>query len=297
LTDGDKVKVVLTSDANCVSTSTATSNEVTINVSTSVTPTIAIQASQTTICGNGQVDFTIASQSNEGTNPSYEWFVGTTSVGTGTTYSSTTLTDGDKVKVVLTSDANCVSITTATSNEEIINVSTSVTPTISIALKGQTFPVCQGSSTEYESVTTNGGTAVVDWYIDGVKVFQNSTLTVNNTIDGAEVQAKITSDLSCTTGGEVESNKIVAKVSTCNGIAKLDESLYIVYPNPSADVLHVKGSNIEIIQVINSIGEVLDTYQVDADEFDINTSNYANGIYLIKITSNGGQVVKEIYKN
>ena len=35
----------------------------------------------------------------------------------------------------------------------------------------------------------------------------------------------------------------------------------------------------------------------EADEFDINTSNFSNGIYYIRINSNGGQLVKEFYKN
>ena len=67
-----------------------------------------------TICFGEQVTFT-ATPSSAGANPTYQWTVNGTNAGTGDTFSSSTLNDGDVVAVTLTSSSPCANPTTATS--------------------------------------------------------------------------------------------------------------------------------------------------------------------------------------
>src|SRR5262249_49752112 len=130
LANGDQVRVIMTSNAGCVTTPTATSNVVTITA-TSVTPSVSIVDPTTTVYSGTSVTFT-ATPINGGTTPTYQWQINGVNVGTNSpTFTSNTLANGDQVRVIMTSNAGCVTTPTATSNVVTITA-TSVTPSVSI---------------------------------------------------------------------------------------------------------------------------------------------------------------------
>lgn len=214
LADGDQVKIELTSSETCVSSPTISSNEIAVQFTTGVLPSIQINSDQTVICQGTAVNFSIASQSNEGTSPSYEWFIGSTSVGTGTTYSSTNLVDGDKITCKLTSDASCVTTALVASNEIEITVSSSVSPTLLIK---ETSPIaiCQGEQVTFEVDGGNGlGTSpIYDWYVNAVQKATNSNVfDYSGFADGDKVTAKATNLSSCANASDVNSNEITISI-------------------------------------------------------------------------------------
>jgi hypothetical protein len=92
--------------------SVATDN-VTLQISSSITPTIEITADKTEIEEGETVIFTASTTNAGGGNTQIEWFVnGLTTNQTGDTYSTSDLTDQSVVTAVLTTDLEC-----ATSNE------------------------------------------------------------------------------------------------------------------------------------------------------------------------------------
>ena len=87
-------------------------------VNTTITPsvTIAITSGTNPTCAGASVTFT-ATPSGGGTTPAYQWQVNGSNVGTNSpTYTTTTLTNGQVVTVILTSNSPCASPTTATSS-------------------------------------------------------------------------------------------------------------------------------------------------------------------------------------
>src|SRR5207247_4737096 len=70
LANNDQVTVMMTSNASCATTSNATSNVVTITTS-SVTPSVSINASSTSICAGSSITFT-ATPTNGGSTPTYQ---------------------------------------------------------------------------------------------------------------------------------------------------------------------------------------------------------------------------------
>lgn len=79
-----------------------------ITVNTSVTPSVAISANQTNICGGTLVSFT-ATPANGGSSPLYQWKVNGVNAGTNSpSFSSSTLANNDVVKVEVTSSESCV---------------------------------------------------------------------------------------------------------------------------------------------------------------------------------------------
>src|SRR5205823_6764292 len=106
----------MTSNASCTTSSTATSNIISITTS-SVTPAVSISASSTSTCAGSSITFT-ATPTNGGTSPSYQWQInGVNAAGqVSATFTSTNISDGDVVTVTMTSNNACANPTSAVSN-------------------------------------------------------------------------------------------------------------------------------------------------------------------------------------
>ncbi|HRO97451.1 MAG TPA: T9SS type A sorting domain-containing protein, partial [Ferruginibacter sp.] len=119
LADGDVVSVVLTSNITpCATGNPATSNSIATTVNPLQPVSITIASDVNAACSGVLISFT-ATPVNEGSNPAYQWYVNNVAVvdSTGTTFSSSTLADGDEVTCVLTSNITpCATGNPATSN-------------------------------------------------------------------------------------------------------------------------------------------------------------------------------------
>ena len=162
----------MTSNANCVTTPTANSNQVVMNITT-VTPAVSIISTSTSICAGGSITFT-ATPTNGGATPAYQWMINGNPVAgeTAATFTTTTLANNDAVTVVMTSSDACASPATATSNQIDITTST-VTPTVTIAADQN--PVCNGTTVTFTATPTDGGTTpIYQWQVNGVNAGTNS---------------------------------------------------------------------------------------------------------------------------
>ncbi|MBK9400158.1 MAG: IPT/TIG domain-containing protein [Bacteroidetes bacterium] len=215
LTNGQTVTCVMTSNAACVSPTTATSNSITMVVNPAVTPSVAISANPgNTICAGASVTFT-AVPTNGGASPSYQWKVNGVNAGTNsTTFTTATLTNGQAVTCVMTSNAACVSPITATSNSITMTVNPTVTPTISISANpGST--ICAGASVTFTAVPTNGGPVpTYQWKVNGTNVGTNSTTFTSTTLtNGQIVTCVLTSNATCASPSTATSNGITMTVN------------------------------------------------------------------------------------
>lgn len=216
LTNGDVVTCVMTSSAACASSSTSNSNSVTMSVSNSVTPTVVIASSASgSICSGTSVTFT-ATPSSGGSSPSYQWQVNGANVGSNSTsFTSSTLANGDVVTCVMTSNSTCVSSNTATSNSINMNVSNSVAPTVSISSNAG-GNICSGSSVTFTALATNGGASPsYQWDVNGSVVGSNSpTFTTTTLANGDQVSCTLTSNSACASTPTANSNVITINVSS-----------------------------------------------------------------------------------
>src|SRR5690606_33637166 len=141
-------------------------------VSTSVTPSVAITGGPAgSICSGSSVTYT-ANPTNGGTTPTYQWQVNGADVPgeTGSTFTSTTLADGDVVSVVMTSNDLCADPITANASLHDALPISSVTPSVAIT-GGPAGSICSGSSVTYTANPTNGGTTpTYQWQVNGVDV-------------------------------------------------------------------------------------------------------------------------------
>ncbi len=87
---------------------------------------------------------------------------------------------------------------------------------------------------------------------------------------------------------------VVVKTSFCPGITEISSgsnSLLNVYPNPNNGDFIVKGEETVTVSLVNQLGqEIRKIYLNDANNYQTNITNLANGVYFI-VTDKGSQKV------
>ncbi|MBS7787485.1 choice-of-anchor D domain-containing protein [Flavobacterium sp. CYK-55] len=186
----------------------------TLSITPSVVASVSISASATTICGGTSVTFT-ATPTNGGATPTYQWRVNGSSVGTNsTTYTSTTLANGDVVTCVMTATpVTCLAGSPATSNAITMSVTTPLAA--SVVISTASTSVCAGNTITFTATPTNGGaTPTYQWKVNGSNVGTNSaTYSTGSLANGNIVTCVMTSSLTCVTGSPATSNALTMTVN------------------------------------------------------------------------------------
>jgi hypothetical protein len=206
LSNNSQVSVVLTPAGNvgCLSSSTATSNIITMTIATNAA-SVAVSPSSTSICAGTNVIFT-ATPTNGGTAPSYQWRLNGINVGSNSnTYSSGSLIDNDKISVIMTSNIGCVTGNPATSPLVTMTVNPVTTPS-ALVTATKVNPGLQLSS----AVTNAGFTPTYQWYKNGVAIpsATASTLSAPTATIGEIFSLKVTSSNVCSSPPAVMSNYV-----------------------------------------------------------------------------------------
>jgi len=127
--NGDLVTCVITSDAACASPDTAVSTAIAMTVTATVVPEVLITASpSTTVTTSGETITFTAAVVNGGSTPTYQWYINGTAItgATSATFAVDSFTYADTVYCTVTSNANCASPATVTSNSKNIIISLGV---------------------------------------------------------------------------------------------------------------------------------------------------------------------------
>ena len=216
LVSGDQIQVVMTSNSACASPSSASSNVITMTVTSTLVPAVSIDASPgTTICTGENVTFT-ATPVNGGSAPSYQWKKNGGNVGVNSAiYADATLATGDQIQVVMTSNSACASPSSAASNTIFMTVTSALVPLVSIeASPGST--ICSGEMVSFTAIPVNGGAAPsYQWKINGTNAGTNSPMfAVASLVTGDQIQVTMTSSSSCASPPSVTSNAITMTVTS-----------------------------------------------------------------------------------
>jgi gliding motility-associated-like protein len=207
----------MTSSAVCATPPSATSNSIAITVSPGGPAQVSISSTGSTICLGASVTFT-ATPTNGGPSPTYQWQVNGSNVGTNSpTYTTNTLTNGDLVKVIMTSSLTCAIGSPATSNTITMVVNSNITPAVAL-VASPNGAICAGTSVTFTAtaINTGGGNVTYDFKVNGGSV-QNSTLNTYTTVtltNGNIVTCDITvSAGACLTSTTATSNTITMTVN------------------------------------------------------------------------------------
>ncbi len=165
---GDLVSCTLTSSEPCASPVGAESNLISMEIRPSVVPSVTITADQNPICSGAEVTFT-AVLSNGGTTPVFQWKVNGANVGTSTSTYRYPPNEGDVVTCEITSSDACANPASATSNQVVMQVGSSLQP--EIVITADQDPVCEGKIVNFTSMVKSGGVnPLYQWIVNGSNV-------------------------------------------------------------------------------------------------------------------------------
>jgi GH25 family lysozyme M1 (1,4-beta-N-acetylmuramidase) len=278
LSNGAIISCVMTSNSTCVTNHTANSNQLTISVTPTVTPTINIVANPSgAICEGTPVTFT-ATSTNGGGTPAYQWKVNGSDAGTNSTiYSNSSLTTGEIVTCLLTSNASCPNPVSVTSNSLSMTVNSIVIPSVSIT----TTPlgaICQGTNMTFSAVPLHGGSLpMYEWLVNGNSVTDTSNSYSSSSLTtGDIITCQLLSNASCASPDTASSNTTVTIYSSIVPTVSITD-------NPS--VAECAGTT--IIFSVTSTGGGSPTYQWKVNGSDAGTNSttfesagLANGVLV-----------------
>ncbi len=220
LGDGDKITVKMVSNSDCASPSDATSAAIIMTVKPNVSPSVTVSADKSSICPNESVTFT-AIVTNGGTNPSYVWRNGTTTVSnSGATYTTNSLVSANSITVTITSTELCASPTTEVSMP--VSVTVKPVPAPAVSITADLVGVCEGNAVNFTATPTDGGSSPqYQWYIGTTKqgaatssnTFTTSDLTVSTSSPGNTVKVELVSNEECANATPAASNVITIAVN------------------------------------------------------------------------------------
>jgi len=229
LVNGEVISVKMTSSLGCAVPNTATAS-VTMTVNPKVTPTISITSDKTTICPGQSVNFSIQSQTNQGTTPAptYQWRKngGNIAGATNVTYSPASISDQDVFDLVMTTGLTCVTSTTATATG--ITITVTPVPTISVTITADKTSICANNPVNYTATVTGSGATpapTYEWFITSsgtagsgtsqgaasttATTFGTSALTATNN----KVYVQVVSNAACAATTAVASNVVAVTVN------------------------------------------------------------------------------------
>lgn len=181
----------------------------------------------------------------------------------------------DATYTVTGTDANgCENMTTSTVTVNALPVMTAVTNNTLLCV-GETATLSVTGAFTYTWNTSENTTDIA----------VSPTITTTYTVDGTDVN------------GCSNTTTITQDVSVCTGLTQMSKSTAIsVYPNPSNGIFILELETESQIEVYDLLGNVVLKETMQSGKHNLNISEKASGIYILKTTANGAARTMRLVK-
>ena len=78
-------------------------------------------------------------------------------------------------------------------------------------------------------------------------------------------------------------------------VVEHNDEQFEIYPNPARDFvkLSVISRQSSVVRIYNTIGMLVDEFEIYSDEIEINVSDYKSGVYFVEVSTENGSVIKK----
>jgi len=158
--------------------------------------------------------------------------------------------------------------------------------------------VCQGQSNISYTINPIQYATSYNWQLPSGIIGSSSTNTISvnytNSAQSGNISVSVQNDC-----GISDTVCLPITVFVCSGInesSSLNETIYI-FPNPTKDNLTIEtnSSKEQRLEIINLIGQTVYTNNINK-KATINTSPFANGVYILKLSSDKETLVRKFVK-
>ena len=164
-------------------------------------------------CTGDTLTFSVTAAVNPGTSPTYKWYVNGVLTSTGTSFTSSTLNNGDAVHAQITSNSSCAIPDTGSSNYITVTHGT-ITPTNSIAVINGNNPGCPNQVLTFQATpTTPGNAPTYTWRVNGVPAGNATNIFSGTFNNGDIVTATLHSTANCAVPDTAISNPITVVIN------------------------------------------------------------------------------------
>jgi hypothetical protein len=294
--DGDIVSVTMTSSAACPAPDTAIDN-MTMVVRANVLPDVLVTATPgDSVCAGTVVNFG-TTPIYGGTTPSYSWFVNSSLVASGASFTYTP-SNSDVVFCKMTSSYQCVSSATAFSNIHAMVVQSATTPSVTVAVSYGTSvgPLVYNST--FSAVVTGASTVPgYQWLLNGTTITgaTSATYVAPKVTNNDVVSCFITVNSSCGTQTALATVTVISANVGVQPVVTLSGDIRLV-PNPNKGQFTITGKlstsdNQDLVmEITDMLGQVVYKANVTAANGDLNERvvldrSLANGMYILNLRS------------
>ena len=245
-----------------------------------VRDSIAMTTGTNPMCAGQSATFT-SYPHNGGTTPVYQWKVNGVNAGTGPTFTTTALTNGQIVTCVLTSNLTGVTVSGSPATSNSITVSIGAPPTPTISPNGL--------------VLTSSSATGNQWYLNGSII--NGAVSQIYTAAQIGNYTVVVSINGCTSAASAPIN-----ITTTGINQSVNDSFFTVYPNPSNGNFNVS-FNVVLkatykLELRNTLGQLV--YNETLTDFNgsyskqMDVSLFGKGIYTISLTNPANGTIKKV---
>ena len=217
MTDGDKVTVTMTPSQSCGNNNPVVSNTITMTVGVEVVPSITMSTSATNICAGTLVTFQSSPVSGAGSSPSFQWKRNGINIAgaTNSTYQTSSLADGEVIRVEMTSSLSCANPTVVLSHDSVTMGVSSVLLTPSVTILSTDLVICQGQTVTFTAIPTNGGSVPdYQWKVNGNDVGGNyENYSCDSLHNGDIITVEMFTSVPCATTPSITSGPVTMSVT------------------------------------------------------------------------------------
>jgi hypothetical protein len=148
------------------------------------------------------------------------------------------------------------------------------------------------TKTEYNQTLTAEGDTPITWSLENGSLPNGLNLSQDGVISGTPTTVGTFSfTVKAVNNAGSDAKNLSITISNTYISDNSQQQALIVYPNPVAGVLKIVRSttNKAQIEIYNSKGSIVRSFEIDDEDIEINVSSLPSGIYLIRLTTNSGQ--------